>query len=138
MKAVQKLELSIDFRSQTVPLIELQNSIGVEPSDGSHDLRDVHPDGSLWAETRLRMTSSLGEYDSLERHLESLRDLISGARANAVRLPEDCQVDLDIAVFHDTPIASVDVPLHLLVEFPIPISSIHVTAYTCVFAERQD
>jgi hypothetical protein len=120
--------VSLDVYTDSVSLAELASLCGCSPSAGSHSRGEI-VSGRLWRTTRLRISSAADSEATIDVHLKSILAAIDSARIAQAAAAVAGELAFDIAIFFDTPMASVTLPYALLGELGLPISSIEVAAY---------
>jgi hypothetical protein len=125
---LKKYSVSIDVVSAEIRLDELNALLGNGATSGSHDVGDRRGQGT-WDQTIWRWDSTAPESAPLDAHLESVASFLPGLKVD--RLPSECRVFCSIAVFFDTPMATVLLPPQLMQAIARHGVTIEVASYPC-------
>jgi hypothetical protein len=108
---VKEYSLSLDVISAEASLQDLTSQLGATPSESSHDLGSPRGRQGFWKETVWRLESEAPASASLEDHCQSLlaKALASGA-LEASRGLRNAKVLLNLGVFFDNPMCTVEIP----------------------------
>lgn len=130
--------VSLNITTQSLTIAELSDRVGIAPSPSSHDKGTARVRKGVWEQTVWVLESSQEETAPVEEHLQSIFAKFPPALLHRENiLPDDAQVYLDIAVFFDTAMCSVQIPpgcVDLLAGHGI---ALEVTCYPSTFDEER-
>jgi len=141
--------VTIDVETAQLSLAALTARLGIEPDEGSRDRgsrRRRYPGRAggderpaVWATTRWVLASGKPSSASLAEHVE---DVLSRVPLAELRrpgvLPEDAELTLDIAIFHESIPCSIDVPSEVLARLAELRMDLRISCYPCAESEASE
>jgi hypothetical protein len=136
---VKQFSVSIDISSDSLSLSQLTEQLGgVEPGPNSHEIGEPRPRGRVWDVTIWRLDSDIEEDASLEDHLRALlSDADEFKLFESAETLQDVERHLNVAVYFDSPMSSLVLPVDLIAPFVRAGFGVEVSAYPCSFEEER-
>ncbi len=134
---MKSYSLSIAIVTERYSLDEISPVLGLAYSSTSHDLGSRRGKGT-WNQTIWRLESGAAETASLVEHIESLRSKFSRVnRQQRDALGENCRWLLEVAVYFDTAMCSIEMPrsvAELLTELDLELT---LSCYPSDFSKEE-
>lgn len=109
---MKKIEASLIITTTTLTLAEISSRLGCVHSSGSHEKGAPRLTGSPFDQTIWRLSPGVGCPQALEEQFKSITSqLQAGILRRPGVLPENSEVYFDIAVYFDSPMATLSIPL---------------------------
>ncbi len=125
----------------SLSLDQLSSALGLQPSGGSHNKGEPHvlekSGWPPWSETVWRLDSGVSEDAPVLDHLEGLKGRLPPGDL-VRRLPANSTVLIDVAVFFDTPMASVGISRRAMEIVNTYRAGLEITSYPSDFSAEEE
>ncbi|MBP8116773.1 MAG: hypothetical protein KAY09_03490 [Nitrospira sp.] len=131
---MKKIEVSLLVTTAKLRLAEISSRLGCPYSSGSHEKGAPRLTGAPFDQTIWRLSPAKASAQTLKEQFEKIAShLQPDAFSRLGVLPDDAEVYFDIAIYFDTPMASLSIPLVCLTTAQRYSADIEVTCYPSDF-----
>lgn len=126
----KEFDASLVVTSKSLSLSEVGALLERQPQSGSHDKAEMHPSGKHWSVTIWRQNAH-DQLASLEVQCLQLLDDMPPKCADLLADKSDIEVEISVAVYHDTVNCSVPIPANVVGALAAHRIGIQVITYPC-------